>query len=422
MNEPTFSTENEVQRLQFLSRLPLLLNSTLEVRRVLKLALEHLTRELHAEAASIFLLNDNGEELEFWALQGGEETHLEGKRMPADRGIVGWVIQKQLGALVNDVTKDPRYFDVESHNGFQSRAVICTPLTVRGNKRLGAIEVLNKIGGLPFEQHDLLFLEQCASYLALAIENAKLYQIAKLQNHRLQTLDQKKNDLITVLIHEFNTPLNIIRSAGELLSLPKQEADVRTKINTMLGSAIDRLSRLISEVRNVSFATRDLFAVTLQSIPVRELFETVALQFEDVCRKRGLTFSIQIGTRVENLEGDYALLTIVLHNLIGNAIRFTPDGGAISLLAERALDLIQIRVVDSGIGIPDTEFEAIFEKFHQLSDALYHSSGTYEFKSGGLGLGLATVAAILRAHKSSISVSSQVGKGSTFQFSLRPAV
>jgi signal transduction histidine kinase len=137
--------------------------------------------------------------------------------------------------------------------------------------------------------------------------------------------------------------------------------------------------------------------------------------------ERHQTLHVECPDDVGRAEGDFGLLLIVLRNLVSNAIRFTPDGGRISVSAARTSGIVKIRVTDTGIGMEPAHQSLIFEKFYEVASSLNHSSGDYEFKSGGLGLGLATVKAILQAHGSACELDSKPGQGSTFSFSL-PAV
>ena len=104
------STALSFDRLGFLAKLPLLLNSSLDTKRIIKVALEELKKRLDATAATIFLLDEGGRHLTFWALQGSEAGELEGAKMPAGRGVVGWVIERQESTHVSDAAKDPRFF------------------------------------------------------------------------------------------------------------------------------------------------------------------------------------------------------------------------------------------------------------------------------------------------------------------------
>ena len=111
----------------------------------------------------------------------------------------------------------------------------------------------------------------------------------------------------------------------------------------------------------------------------------------------------------------------MLNNLVANAIRFTPDGGVVTIGCRQDNSSVEIFVRDTGIGIDPEHQNLIFEKFFEVTDAMNHSSGDLEFKSAGLGLGLATSKAVLASHSSVIKVESTPGKGSEFSFSLPAA-
>ena len=270
-----------VEQLHFLIRLPLLLNSSLNTDRVLSVSLSHLRTQLHAEAATVFLREESSDELTFWILEGPQRNSLKaGKKMPSRRGIVGWVIQHQEPALVSDVHTDPRFFKVvDSETGFQTRDVLCVPLTARGTHRLGAVQILNSLNQGGFSRSDLHFLEQFAVQIALAIDNARLYDTLRDRSKKLSLLEKRKNEMISVIGHEFRTPLNVIRTAAELLtsgSLPTADAE---RMSQTLQDGVSRLSRLVGEVRNIGLVTSEKLKVERQAIPVRRLIEPLEDQF-----------------------------------------------------------------------------------------------------------------------------------------------
>jgi signal transduction histidine kinase len=409
-------------RLGFLAKLPLLLNSSLDTKRILKIALEELKDRLEGTAATIFLLDEIGEQLTFWALQGTEEGELEGTKMPSGRGIVGWVIEKQEAARVDDAQNDSRFFaQIDKEVGFETRNLLCAPLTVRGDRKLGAVQVLNKVSG-HFCQEDVLFLEQFCSQMALAIDNARLFEAVQERNRQLQVLDNRKSEMMSVIAHEFRTPLNLIGTSAELLgSGTLNDTKAVDQMCSILNRGVRRLTKLIGEIKNLSLSTSESMEITLSRISVQHMIREIVEHFEAAAVERNLTLVVECPEQVGECEGDTVLLLLALKNLVGNAIRFTPDGGRIVIRGTRAAGLIRVEVSDTGIGLDQGEIPLIFEKFYEVNNALNHSSGDLEFKSGGLGLGLATVKAILKAHASTCEVSSEAGKGSTFAFSL-PAI
>ena len=410
-----------VEQLGFLSRMPILLNSSLNPEKVLSVSMGHLREELRAEAATIFLKSPDSEELIFWVSQGPSKAlSREGRRMPTATGIVGWTIAKQESVLIPDASNDPRFFaTIDKESGFKTRDVLCVPLTARGTRQLGAVQVLNcfKAGG--FARSDLHFLEQFAIQIALAIDNARLYEELKKRSKKLALLEKRKNEMISVIGHEFKTPLNVIRSAADLLTSGTLSPDVQMKMQKTLQDGVSRLSRLVGEVRNIGLVSSAKLEPSKAAVALTKLFEQLEEQFRVPLTMRVLELKKQKASPgAASVVCDPQLISLVLNNLLSNAIRFTPDGGTITLSASVESGLAEIGVEDTGIGIDPDQIPAIFEKFYEVGSALQHSSGTFEFRSAGLGLGLATAQSILNSHGSSLKVKSNLGQGSKFFFHL----
>ncbi len=160
-------------RLQFLAKLPTLINSSLDSHQVVAVALKHVRAALGSEAATVLLRSGTSKELTFWALHGEQSQHLEGQKISTDVGIVGWVTTNKKPVISNDVQSDPRFFSkFDEVSSFKTRSMICVPLLLRGDEVIGAIQVLNHQNGIPFCEDDLSFLEQFAHQVAIALENA----------------------------------------------------------------------------------------------------------------------------------------------------------------------------------------------------------------------------------------------------------
>ena len=412
-------------RLEFLARLPMLLNSSLGTRQVMRVALEHAKHKLDAEAATIFVLDDSQRELTFWAIEGGGAIALEGRKMPADKGIVGWTISRQEAVIANDVTNDARFFGrIDTETKFVTKSILSVPLTVRGERPIGAIQVLNrkvgKDGEAKFSEEDLAFLDQFAHHVALAIDNARLVESLSERNRKLEVLDRRKNDMVTLLAHEIRTPVNIVQSAAEMLSSGAlRDRESIDQMTTTLMNGVRRLTRLASDVRNISFVSAQ--SVSIEQVPfdVAELMNELQAQYAPVCEARSLKLIFKGPQKGVNLQGDESLLRVAIGNLISNGIRFTPDGGQIDVSAETSTDSIEFAVRDNGVGIAPDDLPYIFEKFYEVGDVMQHRSGDYAFKAGGLGLGLATARAIISAHGATLEVKSAPGEGTVFRFAMR---
>lgn len=409
------------ERLEFLAQLPVLLNSSLTQRHVIRTALRRLSHALDSEAASLFLCTSGGRELIFWSLEGGEPT-LEGSHMSADVGIVGWVVKNKMPLLVPDVSRDRRFFSgVDQASGFQTRSVLCMPLISRGERLVGALEILNKRSASGFDSEDMEFLERASHQVSLALENAQLYEEVRAKAHQLATLDRRKQDIITVISHEFRTPLNIIQNSAELLAFETLAESDRKMMYEALKRGIERLSHLVGQVRALRSLSQESLELHRTAVHLPTLFSELASQYEGPLRERRLSLELRPHRDDVAVDADQTMLTVALRNLIDNAIRFTPNNGRIVLRTRDEAGLVEIAVEDTGIGIAEEELPLIFEKFYEVTEAISHRSGAYEFKSCGLGIGLSAVREILDAHGVSIDVDSRLGKGTVFRFRLPPA-
>jgi two-component sensor histidine kinase len=178
---------------------------------------------------------------------------------------------------------------------------------------------------------------------------------------------------------------------------------------------LDRLSRSISALLDFSRMDVGRLPLNLQPFALAPLVEQILTTFRSELDKKRLTFSAELDPELPPVIGDREKLSAVLENLVVNAIKFTPEGGRITVSARRDAGAprpaAEIRVADTGIGIPPDQVEKVFTRFHQVD-----TSTTRRF--GGVGLGLAIVKSILEAHGSTIAVDSEPGRGSVFRFSL----
>lgn len=411
-----------IHQLEFLANLPTVLNSSLQASRVITVTTQHLKRELGAEAATIFLLDKKSAQLTFWVLEGGGTEQLVGSRMPADKGIVGWVIQNQQPLIVNDVAKDQRFFDtVDAHSGFNTESVLCCPLTIRGRHRIGAIQVLNKINSDGFSDNDLLFLEQVCHQVALALSNAQLFEELQHVTQQLAVLNRRKDDTLTVISHEFRTPLNLLQNSIELFLSESISHEIRVELSRTMMEGLQRLTHAVAKIRDVSRVSTGSLSLQVTDVDVAELLQTLERESHEACTSRSMGWECAIeceNGRELTVRADRILLLVALKNLVANAIRFTPDGGCVTISVRPRPGLCEFAIKDTGIGIDKSHLGLIFEKFYEVANVGHHKSGTYEFRSGGLGLGLPTAQAIVQAHGGSIAVQSAPNEGSTFSFSI----
>ncbi len=233
----------------------------------------------------------------------------------------------------------------------------------------------------------------------------------------LEEAARLKGAFLSVASHELRTPVSIIKAYNELLSTGSLGPIGRQqkKVLGVISQQLDGIERIIEDATWVAQIEGERPILNLGEHEVREVIEeAVGVAITDA-RGRMHHFSIDIQPDLGRARLDGARLMQATAHLVRNAIRFTPDGGQINIQAERQGDNLVISVADTGIGIAEDKKPHLFDRSFMLRDSLqHHSSGTLEFNSAGLGLGLPLARGIVEAHGGTIGLESQPGHGSTF--------
>jgi signal transduction histidine kinase/CheY-like chemotaxis protein len=236
-------------------------------------------------------------------------------------------------------------------------------------------------------------------------------------NEELKELDRMKSDLLANVSHELRTPLTAIKGYTDYI-LERKLGGITEKQEkglVVVQRNLDRLSKSIDALLDFSRMDMGRIALSIQPFSLQALVEQIHTTVRSELEKKRLTFVADIDPALPAVIADREKLSAVLENLVINAIKFTPEGGRITVGAARgqgaARSTADIRVADTGIGIADDQVGRIFNRFHQVD-----GSSTRRF--GGVGLGLAIVKSILEAHGSTITVESKPGKGAVFRFAL----
>jgi len=236
-------------------------------------------------------------------------------------------------------------------------------------------------------------------------------------NEELKELDRMKSDFLANVSHELRTPLTAIRGYTDYL-LERKLGGINEKQEkglVVVHRNLDRLSKSINDL--LDFSRMDIGRITLNiqpfSLPL--LLEQLLTTVQSELDKKHLRFRTEIDANLAPVIGDREKILQVLENLVINAIKFTLEGGSITVGAIRSnpsgRPSVDISVVDTGVGIPKSQLGKIFNRFHQVD-------GSTTRRFGGVGLGLAIVKSILDAHGTLVAVHSEEGLGTRFAFSL----
>jgi|UniRef100_A0A7V3RGL0 diguanylate cyclase (GGDEF)-like protein len=170
------SLKKKVKEMEVLNEIAQAINSSLEPKEILKIIMEKTADLIRAEAWSILLVDRNREELVFEAAAGAAGEKLIGMRININQGIAGWVARTGKSLIVEDVTKDPRFYDgVDKKTKFVTKSILCVPMK-SCDETIGVVEVINKIGGEPFTKDDLEIFENLVQHVTVAIRNIQIYR------------------------------------------------------------------------------------------------------------------------------------------------------------------------------------------------------------------------------------------------------
>ncbi len=218
-------------------------------------------------------------------------------------------------------------------------------------------------------------------------------------NRELARLEKARTDFISIAAHELKTPLTVLQGYVDMLreNDPTVLAQAGAGIVRGLDKGTQRMATIVNDLLDVSALETDTLTLNFETVSLESLVRMAARQVQDIAKTRQHRYTITIAPELPPLFTDPARLHQILHHLLTNAVKFTPDGGAISVTVARHEQSVRITVADTGIGISPEDREHIFDKFYRAGVADLHSTGAVKFKGGGIGLGLAIARGVARA-------------------------
>ncbi len=337
------------------------------------------------------------------------------------------------GKTISLRSADPKLISTqEIRRIFKVRAFCISPILPKeGNHGFLFVGTTSEEG--PITEGDEELITILAHTIGQALENADLFEAtwrAQQELERrveqrtreltraveeLKRVSKRKSDFVSAVSHELRTPLTSIKGYASIL-LSKSLGEIPLPIQERLKKInrhSDELVHMINDLLDISRLESGRTTLKRQPHNLKELVDSIIDLLSMQIKNKSLTLSVDIPPDIKVLV-DRSQVERVFVNLIGNAIKFTPEKGTICLRAKLINDSVQVDVIDTGIGIPKEARETIFEEFYRVDNPINE-------KVKGTGLGLSLVKNIIEVHRGRIWVESQLGVGSTFSFLLPTA-
>ncbi len=293
---------------------------------------------------------------------------------------------------------------------------IALPL-INGGKLLGIYLLGAKRSGDLYQRYELDLLRTVANQAATSIANARLYEKVRVFSQHLEEQvrerTQELRDFVSTVYHELCTPITTIQGYISLL-LDCQVGPLTGNQQRFLESArvsVERLMRLVGDLSDISRIETGRLTIYPEPISLLQAVEETVNSLIPTIESKGLQVQIALSSDTATVRGDPQRVVQILTNLLSNACRYTPAGGRITIASSRRDGVAEITVSDTGIGIRKDEIDRIFDRFYRSDDPLVQGQS-------GTGLGLAITKSLVELHGGRVWVKSELGKGSTFGFTL----
>jgi signal transduction histidine kinase len=283
---------------------------------------------------------------------------------------------------------------------------------LREGQAVGTINLTRRTPG-PFTDKQITILKTFADQAVIAIENVRLFNEIQEKSRQLEIANRHKSEFLANMSHELRTPLNAVIGFSEVLqqgmvgALNEKQGEYINYIHTS-GS---HLLSLINDILDLSKVEAGRMELDLAMFNVTAAIGNALTLVKERATRHGLTLESDIDVGIGDIQADERKFKQILLNLLSNAVKFTPEGGQVTVAARPVDDAVEVSVTDTGIGIAAQDCDAVFEEFRQVGD-------NTERKAEGTGLGLALTRKFIELHGGKIWLTSTLGKGSTFAFTL----
>ena len=416
LDERTNELTRSVGELKALGEVGQAVSSTLDLETVLTRIVSHAVQLSGTDGGAIYEYDEPSEEFLLRATDHMEEELITALRANPPRlgdGVVGRAAASREPVQVPNIFEErayaPRMRQMLERFGF--RASLAVPL-LREDRIIGGLVVRRKSTG-EFRPEVIELLKTFATQSVLAIQNARLFREIEEKSRQIEAANRHKSEFLANMSHELRTPLNAIIGFSEVLQerLFGELNDKQAEYTDDILTSGRHLLSLINEILDLSKVEAGRMELELATFDLPLAIDNARTFVRERATTHGITLDVKVDERLGDVVGDERKIKQILLNLLSNAVKFTPEGGRIGINARQTDGVVEISVTDTGIGIAPEDQAKVFEEFRQVgSDNAKKIEGT--------GLGLTLAKKFVELHGGRIWVESEVGKGSTFVFTL----
>ena len=406
-----------VEELKALGEVSRAVSSTLDLETVLNTIATRAVQLSNAKGGVIYEYDEATQELSrirgAHGLDDDLGDMLRATPLRLGEGAAGSAAARRTPVQIIDVLAEGTYDVARVRAIFERRgyrSLLAVPLLFE-RQIVGVLVVWGR-EPVGFAQEIVDLLQTLATQSVLAIQNARLFREIADKSSQLEAASRHKSEFLANMSHELRTPLNAIIGFSEVL-VDQMFGELNEKQDEYLRDIYtsgQHLLSLINDILDLSKIEAGRMELEVSDFDLPGAIDNALTLVRERASRRGITLGHSVDERLGQIRGDERKVKQVLLNLLSNALKFTPEGGRIDASARAHDDVAEIAVADTGVGIAPEDQEAVFEEFRQV--------GAADKKVEGTGLGLALSRKFIELHGGRIWVTSAVGAGSTFTFTL----
>lgn len=411
--------KSSVQELKVLNEIAVSSGKAASVDDILNLIVQKSVSAVDAEQGSILLITSNKEKPFTTIVKQDDSSSLK-HNYHIGTNISGWVLTKKKPLIIENLSEEKRFKSTEEEKR-DIKSVLCVPIWQEGTI-MGLMTLINKKNKKNFSKDDLTLLSIISVQAGQLIKNLDLQRQSfqkKQEAEKLHELDALKTRFFTDISHEFRTPLTLILGPAKQILEKTTDEKIKQKVGVIYRNA-NWLNNLANEILELSKIEAGQMSLRTKQQDLLIIIRQIVSSFQSIAKLKNITLESYFEQNEVLAYIDRDKIEKILNNLLSNALKFTNEGGYVKIDSRVFVsedsenkygDFVEIKISDSGIGIPKEHLNKVFNRFYRIEDNLNDGYN-------GTGIGLALTKELVELHKGKISVQSEKGVETIFRVAI----